>query len=215
MIPFNGYTAIQFSIGMAANGSGYEFPDAKNMNPGLTPLASSAMISDWPDVLKQLEFLIPPSFLGKTLAELEKSTVVPVKKTVRKNFKCYTIDPKKDIVDGQIIIDPLTGESLKDTLMQDALDSSGGDPALAAALAGQAVGQSGIMPGDVEEAIFLTFSTIGAIFLVGYFFYVCRLFMDDVPGKLNHLLYLIMAVGILIGIIIALAKDLDDKGVKL
>jgi hypothetical protein len=39
--------------------------------------------------------------------------------------------------------------------------------------------------------------------------------MDDVPGKLNHLLYLIMAVVILIGIIIALAKDLDDKGVKL
>lgn len=215
MIPFNGYTGIQFSTGMAANGSGYEFPDAKSMNPGLTPLASSAMISDWPDVLKQLEFLIPEAFLGKSLADLEKSTVVPVKKTVRKNFKCYTIDPKKDIVDGQIIIDPQTGESLKDTLTQDALDSSGGDPALAAALAGQAVGQSGIMPGDVEEAIFITISTLGAIFLVGYFFYVCRLFMDDVPGKLNHLLYLIMAVGILVGIIIALAKDLDDKGVKL
>ena len=214
MIPFNGYTGIQFATGMAANGSGYEFPDAKTMNPGLTPLASSAMISTWPDVLKQVEFLIPEAFLGKSLADIEKSTVVPVKKAVRKNFKCYTIDPKKDIVDGQIIIDPLTGESLKDTLMRDALDSSGGDPALAAALAGQAVSQTGIMPGDVEEAIFLTVSIVGAIFLVGYFFYVCRLFMDDVPGKLNHLMYLIIAVAILIGTITALAKDLDDKGVK-
>ena len=212
LISFQGYTGIQFSTGMEADGSGYMFPSGSN--PQLTPLVTSSTVDNWEDVLKKVEYLIPEAFLGKSLAEIANAPAIPVKAKVKKQYKCYTIDPKKDIVDGQIMIDPSTGESIQDTLRQDALDSSGGDPALAAALAGNAAGQSGIMPGDVEAGIFIALSSLGALCLVGYFFYVLRLFLDATPGRFNHLVYLILAVGILLGIIIGMAKDLDNKGVK-
>jgi hypothetical protein len=135
-------------------------------------------VDDWANVLQTFEYLVDPAFVGKSFAEIAKAQVAPVKKKGKKAFKCYTIDPRKDVVGDQILIDPATGQPLKDTMDSLNSESAGGDPALALALGGQAIeSDTQIQPGDIEEWFVYIISTIGGLLLLAYLFYIIRIFI--------------------------------------
>jgi hypothetical protein len=120
---------IQFQDGYGSDG----FPrplEANNKSNNLVPLTQSSSISSLPDLLQKIEILVPEALLGKSIADIANSKTPPKVAPKKKAFKCYTVDPEKDIVDGQIMIDPTTGKSLKDTLSEKAKDAAGGDTTL-------------------------------------------------------------------------------------
>jgi hypothetical protein len=139
-------------------------------------------------------------------------TKVPDAPSKKKAFKCYTIDPTKDVVDDQILIDPTTGQSLKDTMNQQALDASGGDPALAAALAGEAGKKTGLLPGDIEEIILIGFSSIGGVALLAHLTFIIRLFMiKNYHDAQIQLMCFILVFAFIFGISAAISVDVDKK----
>jgi hypothetical protein len=117
---------IQFQDGYGSDG----FPSPLQANTktnNLVPLTQSSNISALATLVQKIEILVPEAFLGKSMAEIANSKTLPKVPSKKKAFKCYTVDPEKDIVDGQIMIDPTTGKSLKDTLNEQATEASGGD----------------------------------------------------------------------------------------
>lgn len=95
--------------------------DTTKMN--LVPNPPPGAISAFADVLQKFQFLVPEAFLGRSLSDIANAKTPPPVKPKKKAFKCYTIDPTKDIVGDQIMVDPTTGQSLKDTL-KDTTDMS-------------------------------------------------------------------------------------------
>jgi hypothetical protein len=142
------------------------------------------------------EFKAKEQELGKSLSDISKATVLPEKKQAKKAFKCYTIDPNKDIVNDQIMIDPTTGECLSDTLKKEALESAGGDPIY---MNGQDT--SGIMPGDIETIVITICVVMGTIILLAYLGYISHLIIYRSAGfheALPHVFGFIMSLLILI-----------------
>jgi len=215
-----GYTRVQFTNGVEADGVTNKYPTPTTpISDSLTlSLPSATQIVSWESsagigsVLQTFQYLVPETFLGKSLSEISGMTTVPDAPAKKKAFKCYTIDPKKDVVDDQILIDPTTGRSLQDTMNQQALDASGGDPALAAALAGQAAQETGILPGDIEQIVLIIFSTVGGIALLAQLFYVLRLFMaNNSHDGLYHLIYFVIAFILIFVISFLLSEGARNK----
>ena len=203
IIPNSLGNKLQFASNYAEKG--WEFSTGNDNN--LQPTPGPPPITTWVDVQKKIEYLIPESLLGKSLADIANTTVVPkTKNNMGRNFKCYTIDPNKDIINNQINIDPITGEDLSETLRRQNEEAAGGDPALAAALAGNAAAQSGIMAGDIELVIFYILSFIGLILWIGYFFHLANKLGDEKGDFFTHLFYFIVITAILITAVIFLAK---------
>ena len=111
------------------DGNGTDLFPRQTTSSYLVPLAAPNAISALADVLQKFEILVPEAFLGKSLSDIANIQTPPKIKPKKKAFKCYTIDPIKDIVGDQIMVDPTTGQSLLDTQKQDAIDSAGGDMA--------------------------------------------------------------------------------------
>lgn len=116
----SGHNLIQFKDGTGTDA----FPN-QNTKSNLVPNAAPNPISALADVLQKFEILVPEAFLGKSLAEISNSPAPPRAKPKKKAYKCYTIDPSKDIVDGEIMVDPTTGQSVKDTVNQEMRESGG------------------------------------------------------------------------------------------
>jgi len=180
----SGSTKVQFKDGTGENG----FPNGANAaNDNLIPLPAASPISSLDTTIQKVIILVPEQFLGKSLAELsdinQPKPVAPKKKA----FKCYTIDPKKDIVDNQIMVDPATGQALSDTLKKEAIDAAGGDLSLVG-INGVAPPPSGLMPGDIQNIIFILITSIISLTLAIYFLYIGQLliFKNDHMGALKH-----------------------------
>ena len=213
----NDYTNIQFANGSATNYPPIPSPISDSLTLFLT---SSPEITSWQtganSVLQTLQYLVPDSFLGKSLSEISEITTIPKARSTNKAYKCYSIDPTTDIVGDNILIDPSTGESLQTTQNKVNLMRSGGDPALAAALAGQAVQKTGILPGDIEEIALIGISTLAALGLLGQFMYAIRFFMNDNSSEgINQLLlfavYLFGVIALSIGFAVATKKIGNTK----
>jgi hypothetical protein len=216
----NDYTNIQFADGSAATNYP-QIPSTLSDSLSLY-LPSSPEISSWESptgagsVLQTLQYLVPESFLGKSLSEISEISTIPKSRSTNKAYKCYSIDPTTDIVGDNILIDPTTGESLQTTTNKVNLMRSGGDPALAAALAGQAVQKTGVLPGDIEEAVLIGFSTLMAVGLLGQLMYSIRFFMNDNSSEgLNQLvwfaIYLLIVVGLSLIFAVAAKKIGNTK----
>jgi hypothetical protein len=181
-------------------------PDANVFIPMPAP-----RISDWDsEVSKKVTYLVPEAFLGKSLAEIAKATIVPKRASINKQYKCYTIDPTKDIVDDQIMIDPTTGEDIRSIMEKDANETSGGDPALSAALSGSK-SKSEISSQDIEQTMLYIVGFVGGIFIVAYFSYVIRNFMDDLPDKYYHFVTFTGIIIVYFIIMILMGRDIDNK----
>ena len=115
-------TLLQFKDGYGQDG----YPIQTKAN-NLVPFPPPVNISAFSEILQKVEILVPEVFLGKSLAEIVDTKKPPPAKSKKKAFKCYTIDPTKDIVGDQIMVDPTTGKSLLETIdsERDISDSMG------------------------------------------------------------------------------------------
>ena len=169
---------IQFKDGFGSD----LFP-TQTSSSNLVPNAAPAVISAFTEVLQKFEILVPEAFLGKSLADIASAESAPSVKPRKKAYKCYTIDPKRDIVGDQIMVDPTTGQSLQDTQKQDALDAAGGDTSMV----NGSGGSSGIMPGDIERAITTVLIVIGTLTLLAYLGFIIHMLLYRENGFHNSL----------------------------
>ena len=199
---------ILYNFGTSRGGSdAFVFPSDANV---FIPMAAPR-ISDWDsEVSKKVAYLVPEAFLGKSLAEIANATIVPKRASINKQYKCYTIDPTKDIVEDQIVIDPTTGEDLRSIMEKDANEASGGDPALSAALAGGR-NTSDISSQDIEQTMLYIVGFVGAFFIVAYFSYVIRNFMDDLPDKYYHFVTFATIMIVYFVSMIFMGRSVDNK----
>jgi hypothetical protein len=196
-------TVVQFRDGLGDD----LFPSGVSEN--MVPMSSPDVVSQFADVLHLIEFLVPEAFIGKTVNEIASAAAAAAVVKKKKAYKCYVIDPKRDIVNDQILVDPTTGQSLSDTMKQEAFEEAGGDPALLGLEAG---GSSGLMPGDIQEIIFIVVTTICTLVLLAYLGYITKLFITDknFNGAMTNLL--IFGV-LLIALIVFGVMFGDDKPV--
>jgi len=203
----NGNTKVQFKDGLGTDG----FPNGIGIaNDNLKPLPAASAITDFTTAMNKLSILVPEAFLGKSLGELSdinQPKPVPPK---RKAMKCYRIDPEKDVVNDQILVDPQTGQSLADTMRQEAFDSAGGDLSLMNA---DGINNPGLMPGDIQHILFIIITVIATIFLVLDLGYIAQLFFvrKDFHNGLTQLaMFVVMLVSlILLGVMFT--KVVDSK----
>jgi hypothetical protein len=173
---------IQFNTEF--NSSGPVFPSSSATY--LTLTKSSYSITSMDDIAQKIEIVVPDSLLGQSLAEIATATILPSnvssKQVTNTKFKCYSIDPKKDIVDGQIMIDPTTGQPLENTLEQESLARTGG-------IAIPPVPSSGISPGDIQEAIVITMIIIISTALYIYACYIVYNFIYNMDISGSTIIY--------------------------
>jgi hypothetical protein len=183
----SGNTIFQFRDGLGPD----LYPNNATRHNFVTN-ASSSIISAFTDLINKIEILVPEAFLGKSLADIAKTSVPPAVQKNKKAFKCYTINPEKDIVGDQIMVDPTTGESLRDTISDrsqglGSIDSPGAP--------------SGVMPGDIEEALTTFIIVIGAIVLLSYLLYILFLVFhkeNSIHDAFYHILIFIVLLVCLI-----------------
>lgn len=156
--------------------------------------ATPAVVSDFKELVNTIEVLVPEVYLGKSLSEIAKTATPPAVKKSKKAFKCYTINPEKDIVGDQIMVDPTTGESLQSTL--DAENKNNRMDGLGSP------STSGIMPGDVEE-FFITLTTaIGSITLLAYLLYIFFLVFHKENGMHDAFYHILIFIVLLVCLIL-------------
>jgi hypothetical protein len=186
-------TKLQFKDGLGPGG----FPVGITTN--LIPMAASSIIGSFETILDTIIILVPESFLGKSLSELSDiKTPAPAPKKKRA-LKCYRINSEKDIKNGEILVDPETGESLKSTLDKEAKDSIGGDLSLLES-------SSGLMPGDVENIIFIILTSILSIGLFGYLVYIYNMVVTENEYAYHNLAFFVFLVISLISFAIVFTK---------
>jgi hypothetical protein len=209
-----GYNYLQFSTGRTSDGKSNAYPSAKNANY-LQPLAPSSSVRTWSQALQTFQLLVPEQFLGKSLSEIAKADSLPKPKKVNKPYKCYTIDPTRDVSGNMILIDPTTGEPLSDAVRQDQLDSAGGDTELAMALGGSPPPDPGMQPGDIEEIVVIVIGVIGGVALLAYLFYIFRFFMEhNLDEGWHHLVIFVIVFIVLFLITYFLSEDSATKLAK-
>jgi len=185
-------TVFQFKDGSGPDG----YPNgAGAAKDNLVPMASASPITDFNTLINKINILVPQNQLG----QVEGFTSIPGRK---KPFKCYRIDPKKDIVNDQILVDPSTGQSLSDTMKQEAIEAAGGDLSLVS-INGNLPGQppSGLMPGDIQHIIFIIVTTLITILLVLYLGYIAQLVFilkDFHNGIYNAAIFVVSLVALAI-----------------
>jgi len=141
------------------------YTGSQNSNPLFTPnprplqnlemIGRSPPISDFAIAKQSITVSYPPELVGSSIT----SQLPTVSSTSKKPYKCYTIDPEKDIVDGQIMVDPLTGESLESAQRNNTLSGQ----------IDVTAGETGVMPGDIEYIVTTALTVLGAL---GLFIYV-------------------------------------------
>ena len=155
----------------------FQFQSGESTNDGF-PSGTSNYLVPFPFIIPTVEmqsifqkyiYLVPEAFLGKSIAEIAAMKTYVTKPPKKKAFKCYRIDPAKDIVDDQILIDPTTGETLTDTMKQKAYEETGGDPAY---LNINGPDTSGIMPGDIQHVSYIIMLVFGTLMLLSYLLFI-------------------------------------------
>lgn len=157
-----GAKILQFKDGLGPDG----FPSIKLNN--LKPLSSAEVISAFDDVLNKVQILVPEAFLDKSIDDIASSYTAPITSSKNKPYKCYTINPEKDIINGEIMVDPTTGETLQETIKKENLSSTN-------------VSSTSLMPGDITRVVSIVIRAIGVLLLCSYFAYIFNKFIR--PGQ--------------------------------
>jgi hypothetical protein len=204
-------TILQFQ-----DGYGQDLYPSQTTKENLVPNSTASSISAFSDLLQKFEILVPEAFLGKSLADIATATEVPAIKPKKKAFKCYTIDPEKDIQGDQIMVDPTTGQSLSRTMKKDGnmaegiSDDETDDYDISEY-------SSGIMPGDVEHITIAILTAIGTILLLAYLGFIVNMIFFRDNGFHDSLLHIVILIVLIIcltlfGIFVEKpAKEAADK----
>ena len=140
------------------------------------------MIGDYAQIVLKFQILVNRGLYDQVKGQfakggsesLESLVSKPPTRLSARSAKCYRVNPDKDIRGGKIIVDPETGQPLSQTLSQEALDSAGGDPDLAAALS-NVPENPGIMPGDIQKVVVICVSVFGGLLLAAYLGYILHM----------------------------------------
>jgi hypothetical protein len=185
-------TILQFQDGYGSD----SYP-IQTTQENLVPNNSGTPLTAFTDILHTIEIVVPEEFLGKSFAEISAASKLTDKTPKKKAFKCYTIDPNKDIIGDQIMIDPTTGDPLKDTLQQEALAAAGGDPIYTIESE-----PSGLMPRDIERILTVILIVIGIFAILIYLVYIGRIVFYKEHGFNEALPHIIIFVVIFISLFI-------------
>lgn len=182
---------FQFNTGLDT------YPSSSNHN--YLPLAPSGYITA-AAALSKIELALPASLIGQPISSLTTTAPPTLPKSTNKNkqYKCYKINPTKDIQNGQILVDPTTGQSLSQSMTDQAEVE---DPEITAALNGTPPKVSGMLPGDIQFILSIIATVLGAISLVAYFWYIKHVFFNlkDLNWGILHTL---IFTGLFTGLII-------------
>lgn len=192
-------TIFQFRDGLGED----LFPSVAKDN--FVTLPSPTAISAFQDIVQKFEILVPEAFLGKSIAEISASGTPAPPPRKQKAYKCYRINPDKDIKDGQILVDPRTGQKLSQVLQDKELEDAGYDPSLV----DNTDTSSGLMPGDIEQIMIIIFTGIGSVTLFAYLMYVVHLFMfvrDFRNGIMHFGIFVILLIVLIVCSILFTSK---------
>ena len=193
----------------ATSSTGFQFSIALNKYPSdgknnFRCIAPNSTLADLATTTQKVMIEVPKPFLSKSIATISKAVAPPLQSTVEgftsesptKNYKCYRIDPTRDVKDGQIMVDPTTGEPLSKVMDE---ENEGQDPAITAALNGQAQQPSGLLPGDIEFILSIIATVIGSIILLAYGGYIVNILFvrKDLNTGFFHTLNFIFALSCL------------------
>jgi len=184
-------TILQFQDGYGQD----LYPSTTKEN--LVPNAVASSISAFADILQKFEILVPEAFLGKSLADIAAATDVPAIKPKKKAFKCYTIDPEKDIQGDQIMVDPTTGQSLSRMMkkggnISEGISDDGTDDYDISEYS------SGIMPGDVEHILVIILTVLGTIILLAYLGFIVHMIFFRENGFHDSLLHIVILIVLIV-----------------
>jgi hypothetical protein len=169
--------------------------------------------SNGESLVNYIQVLVPSAVFGQDPTAIVQGTAPKKPTGPLRATKCYRVDTAKDIKNGQILVDPTTGQSVSNTLNQEAIDNAGGDIELARALQGQPPENPGILPGDIQQGLLITGIVVGSIVGAALMFYVLFLLFYRKDYK-NAATYGAVFVLALIGLLItsfAFAADAEKK----
>ena len=180
----------------------------ENRTPQLTTVSGS----DKASLAAVYEYVVPDDLLGMSVADiagLTDNTPGPQGSVVHPRntqFKCYQIDPTKDIKNNTIMVDPQTGLPLADMMTQKKMYENGGNPSLSLDA------NTGLMPGDWQKIMMLMATVIITLGLVGHFGYMCYA-RFHVPPLLSGwpLAYNIAGFLVVLGLVLLLSIDTSKK----
>lgn len=181
-------TVLQFKNGLGND----QFPVVTSEN--LVLQGSSERLIDFDTLTNRIMILVPEDLIGQSLTDLSKAKKPRIEGFTsgeKKALKCYRINSEKDIVNGEIMVDPETGEPLESILNQEAKDSVGGELSLLE-------GSSGVMPGDVEYISFILLTTLLSFGLFGYLVYIINMFMTGQPNIIyNVIIFIVIFISLI------------------
>jgi hypothetical protein len=186
-------TVFQFRDGLGED----LYPTSVRDN--FTPLQNPTPISAFQDVIQKFEILMPEAFLGKSLAEIAATGTPAPPPKKQKAYKCYRINPERDIKNGEILIDPKTGQKLSKVLRDKQLEDAGYDSSMLDGISTDDM-SSGLMPGDIEQILVLIFIGFGSLALLAYFMYIIHtlFFRHDLRGGLINLGIFLLLLAVLV-----------------
>lgn len=206
----SGYNTLQFKDGLGTGG----FPS--NTAANLLPLPYTVSISGTLTVSSAIriayEYVVADELLGKSITDIvgmidDTKSSAGGKSVSGGNtqFKCYQIDPSKDISNGTITIDPKTGLPLKDLMAQSSSNDNGGysSPSL------DMDASSGLMPGDWQQIGMVALIVGLTIFLLVYIIFILDHIIEhkNIEDILVHFVVIAIIFGLLIGVGVIYGKQ--------
>ena len=204
----SGYNTLQFKDGLGTGG----FPS--NTAANLLPLPYTVSIVGTASSAIRIayEYVVADELLGMSITDIARMTDNTKSSAGGKSvsggntqFKCYQIDPSKDISNGTITIDPKTGLPLKDLIAESSSNDNGGysSPTL------DMDASSGLMPGDWQQIGVVALIVVLTIFLLVYIIFILDHIIEhkNIEDILIHFVVIAIVFGLLIGVGVMYGKQ--------
>ena len=169
--------------------NGYSNPATRQNNYIMgTPRSISAS-----EISRYIQLQVPEGMLGQSLEDINSYTATTLPKSVKKQYKCYTINPDTDIDGDKILIDPTNGKPLRDSVIGS--ESSGRLPI--------ETPPPGLSPGEIQDIVVGVFIFIFAAVMIRYAIFIwSNILLEgvDYKYKIGHIVGFILIISTLISL---------------
>jgi hypothetical protein len=169
--------------------NGYSNPATRQNNYIMgTPRSITAS-----EISRYIQIQVPEGMLGQSLEDMNSYTASNLPKSVKKQYKCYTINPDTDIDGDKILIDPTNGKPLRDSVIDSNTSKSLGIDA----------SPPGLSPGEIQDIVVGIFIFIFAAAMVRYAIFIwSNILLEgiDYKYKIGHIGGFIMIIVTLISL---------------
>lgn len=163
--------------------NGYSNPATRQNNYIMgTPRSISAS-----EISRYIQLQVPEGMLGQSLEDINSYTANTLPKSVKKQYKCYTINPHTDIDGDKILIDPTNGKPLRDSVIDSNTSKSLGIEAPS----------SGLSPGEIQDIVVGILIFIFATVMIRYAIFIwSNILLDgvDYKYKIGHIVGFILII---------------------